>query len=67
MLDNAGKQHKTFPAGNMGTVKIPILLGKLFPTKSYYNLSLTDVRTTSSRPFTGRPGPYYKMTISLYA
>ena len=24
---------------------------------SYYNLSLTDVRTASSRPFTGCPGP----------
>ena len=25
--------------------------------QSYYNLSLTDVRPASSRPFTGRPGP----------
>ena len=24
---------------------------------SYYNLSFTDVRTSSSRPFTGQPGP----------
>ncbi len=24
---------------------------------SYYNLSLTDVRPASSRPFTGRQGP----------
>ncbi len=34
---------------------------------SYYNLSLTDVRTSSSRPFTGRPGPNLVRRWRTYA